>query len=151
MSVVDPRVRRPERHEVLIQQLRNDAGFPAFRDVLLFAAGVGFAQGRRVPFGRSAEPIRYEILTNDALAEPFVSMLAAVTSEGDPEILDAARLPERIVIFEEYANGGLEYIQEQLNTRREPLDVMVRSLTVEGVADAGEVRGATIEELLDAY
>lgn len=151
MSVVDPRVRRPERHEVLIQQLRNDAGFPAMRDVLLFAAGVGYAHGRRVPFDKSGEPIRYEILTNDALAEPFVSMLAAVASEGDPEILDAARLPERITIFEEYANGGLEYIQEQFNTRREPLDVIVRALTIEAVADAGEIRGATIEELLDSY
>ena len=151
MNVVDPRVRRPERHEVLIQQLRNDAGFPAMRDVMLFAAGVGFGQGRRVPFDKSGEPIRYEILTNDALAEPFVSMLAAVTKEGDPEILDASRLPERITIFEEYANGGLEYIQEQLNTRREPLDVIIRSLTTEAVSDAGEVRGATIEELLDAY
>ncbi len=150
MSVVDPRVRRPERHEVLIQQMRNDAGFPAMRDVLLFAAGVGFAQGRRVPFDRSGEPIRYEILTNDALAEPFVSMLAAVSAQGDPEILDSARLTERITIFEEFANGGLEYIQEQVNTRREPLDVVVRSLTIEALSDAGEVRGATIEELLDA-
>lgn len=151
MSVIDPRVRRPERHEVLIQQLRNDAGFPAMRDALLFAAGVGFAQGRRVPFDKSGEPIRYEILTSDALAEPFVSMLAAVSTEGDPEILDAVRLPERITIFEEYTNGGLEYIQEQVNTRREPLDVIVRSLTVEAVSDAGEVRGVSIEELLDSF
>ena len=151
MSVVDPRVRRPERHEVLIQQLRNDAGFPAMRDVMLFAAGVGFAQGRRVPFDKSGEPIRYEILTNDALAEPFVSMLAAVTKEGDPEILDASRLPERIMIFEEFANGGLEYIQEQVNTRRQPLDGTVRTLTVETLTDAGEVRGASIKELLDTY
>lgn len=151
MSMVDPRVRRPERHEVLIQRLRNDAGFPAMRDVMLFAAGVGFAQARRVPFDKSGEPIRYEILTGDAMAEPFVSMLAAVTNEGDPEILDTNRLPERITIFEEYANGGLEYLQEQLNTRREPLDVVVRSIAVEAVSDAGTVRGATIEELLDAF
>ena len=151
MSIVDPRVRRPERHEVLIQQMRNDGGFPAMRDLMLFAAGIGFAQERRIPFDKTAEPIRYEILINDALAEPFISMLAAVAKEGDPEILDATRLSERITIFEEYANGGLEYIQEQVNVRREPLDVVVRSLTIENLSDAAAARGASIEELLDTF
>jgi len=151
VSIVDPRVRRPERHEVLIQQMRNDGGFPAMRDLMLFAAGIGFAQERRIPFDKTAEPIRYEILINDALAEPFISMLAAVAKEGDPEILDATRLSERITIFEEYANGGLEYIQEQVNVRREPLDVVVRSLTIENLSDAAAARGASIEELLDTF
>lgn len=156
MSMIDPRVRRPEHHELLIQQLRNEcneggAGFPAIRDVLLFAAGVGYTNGRRLPFDKSGEPIRYDILTYDALAEPFVAMLAAVSVDEDPEVLEATRLHERIKIFEEYANGGLEYLQEQVNTRKEPLDVIVSSITVEELSDASQHRNASIEELLGDY
>lgn len=151
MTSRDARVRRPERHEVLIQHLITEAGFPAMRDVLLFGAALGYSVGRRVPFDKAGEPIRYDILTNDAQADPFVSMLAAVSVPDDPEVLDSDRLSERIAIFEEYANGGLEYLQEQINTRKEPYDVIVRSLTVDALSDAGSVEGATIEDLLESF
>ena len=37
------RARRPQAHEALMLQLQKDGRFPTFRDVLLFAAAVGFA------------------------------------------------------------------------------------------------------------
>ena len=151
MSSADARVRRPERHEVLIQTLLTEARFPAMRDVLLFAAALGYSANRRVPFDKPGEPIRYEILTNEAQADAFVSMLAAVTMPDDPEILDATRLGERIAIFEEYANGGLEFLQEQINTQRKPYDVIVKSLTVDALTDAGGVEGASVQDLLESF
>jgi len=149
MSGSEQRVRRPEQHEALIQHLRDEGGFPTMRDILLFAAGVGFANGRRVPLQKPGEGIRYEVLVNDSLADPFVSMLAAVTHPDDPEILDSARLDERVKIFEEYANGGLEYIQEQANSRHLPYDVIVRSLATEALDDTRTAEPASISDLLD--
>ena len=151
MSSADARVRRPERHELLIQSLLSEARFPAMRDVLLFAAALGYSANRRAPFEKSGEPIRYEILVNEAQADPFVCMLAAVTKPEDPEILDADRLGERIAIFEEYANGGLEFLQEQINTQRKPYDVIVKSLTVDALTDAGGIEGASVEDLLESF
>lgn len=58
MTVGDVRVRRPRRHEGLIQELRDEAGFTTMRDVLLLAAAIGRGQGRRTPFDDSSEPIR---------------------------------------------------------------------------------------------
>jgi dnd system-associated protein 4 len=149
MSGSEQRVRRPEQHEALIQHLRNEGGFPTMRDILLFAAGVGFANERRVPLQKPGEGIRYEVLVNDSLADPFVSMLAAVTHPDDPEILDGARLDERVKIFEEYVNGGLEYIQEQANARHLPYDVIVRSLATEALDDTKAAAPASISDLLD--
>lgn len=151
MSTADARVRRPQRHEVLIKELLEEARFPAMRDVLLFAAALGYSANRRVSFEKSGEPIRYEILVNEAQADAFVSMLAAVTMRDDPEILDAARLGERIAIFEEYANGGLELLQEKINIERKPYDVIVKSLTVEALTDAGGIEGASVEDLLESF
>jgi len=151
VSSADARVRRPERHEVLIKDLMSEARFPAMRDVLLFAAALGYSVNRRASFDKSGEPIRYEILVNEAQADAFVSMLAAVTVQDDPEILDATRLGERIAIFEEYANGGLEYLQEQINTQRKTYDVIVKSMTIDALADAGAKEGASVEELLEPF
>ena len=150
MSAIEVRVRRPAQHEALILQLREEAGFSTMRDVLLFAAGVGVSVGRRVPFDRSGETIRYETVTADVFSDAFISMIAAVTCEGDPEVLDGARLTERVLIFEEYANGGLEYIQEQANVRRQPHEVILRSLVTEALTDAGAVEPASVEDLLKA-
>ena len=151
MSITDARIRRPERHELLIQTLLSEARFPAIRDVLLFAAALGYSTNRRVPFEKSGEPIRYETLINEAQAEAFVSMLAAVTVQEDPEILDVTRLAERIAIFEEYVNGGLEFLQEQINTQRKPYDVTVKSLTIAALTDTGGIQGASVEDLLESF
>ena len=150
MSASDVRVRRPAEFEVLIQQLKDEAGFPTMRDVLLFAAGVGLSTNRRAPFERSGELIRYETVTADVFGDAFIAMLAAVTCEGDPEVLDGARITERVLIFEEYANGGLEYIQEQANVRRQPHEVILRALVTEALTGAGSVAPASVEELLKA-
>jgi dnd system-associated protein 4 len=120
------------------------------RDVLLFAAGVGVSTQRQVPFDKSGETIRYETMTAEVFAEAFISMIAAVTTEEDPEILDGSRLGERILIFEEFANGGLEYIQEQANVRRQPHEVILRTLVTEALTDARTAEPASINELLQA-
>ena len=150
MTVNEARVRRPAQHEVLIQQLREEGGFPTMRDVLLFAAGLGVSTNRRIPFDRAGESIRYETVTAEVFSETFISMIAASVTQEDPEILDGSRLAERIQIFEEYSNGGLEYLQEQINVRRQSLEIVVRSLVANALAGAGQVDPVSVEELLRA-
>ena len=143
-------VGRPKRHEVLIQQLRLEAGFPTMRDALLVAAAIGHARSRREPLGESGEKIDYETLTAPNYAGALVGMLAAVTNPDDAEILDQDRLADRIAIFEEFATGGLDVIQEELNTRRQTVDQVVASLVLEALTSTKSVHGASVEELLGA-
>lgn len=146
---LDVRVRRPKQHEALMIELQNEAGFPTFRDILLFAAAVGFRNGRRVAFtAASGDPIRYETQTIPAFSEALINMIAANVITDDPEIMDAVRLEERIKIFEEYANGGLEFLQEQVNVRHQPAALVVIDLVTEAFSQDGGAKPATVDELL---
>lgn len=143
------RVRRPQQHEALMVELQKEAHFPTFRDILLFAAAVGFRQSRRVAFtGSSGDPIRYETLTAPAFSDTLINMMAANVVNDDPEIMDGARLEERIQIFEEYANGGLEYLQEQVNVRHQPAALVVIDFVTEAFADDGGAKPVSVDELL---
>lgn len=143
------RARRPQQHEALMQEMQNEAKFPTYRDILLFAAAVGFHQQRRVSFtASSGDPIRYEVLTTPGFSDTLINMIAANVVSHDPEIMDGTRLEERVKIFEEFANGGLEYIQEQINVRRQPVDLVVIDLVTEVLADEGGAKPLSVDELL---
>jgi dnd system-associated protein 4 len=53
-------------------------------------------------------------MTNRFGTEDLVDLIA-VAETDDPDVLDPQRLPERIRIFEAYANGGLEVFQETIS------------------------------------
>ncbi|WP_079675870.1 DNA phosphorothioation-associated protein 4 [Mycobacteroides abscessus] len=143
------RARRPQQHEALMQEMQNEAKFPTYRDILLFAAAVGFRQQRRVPFtSSSGDPIRYEVLTYPGFSDTLINMIAANVVPDDPEIMDGSRLEERIKIFEEFANGGLEYIQEQINVRHQPVDLIVIDLVTDVLAESGGAKPLSVDELL---
>lgn len=146
--VGDVRVRRPQQHEALLIELRDEAAFATFRDILLFAAAVGAHVKRRVAFTSSGEPVRYETLREPMFSETLINMIAASELADDPEIMDVTRTGERVRIFEEYANGGLEYIQEQVNMRHEPANLVVIGLVTEALARSGAAEAVSVEELL---
>lgn len=149
VTSTDVRVRRPLHHEALMLELRDEASFSTFRNVMLFAAAVGVYFHRRVPFSAATEPIRYETLTVPAFSNALVGMIAATELSGDPEILDSSRLQERVTIFEEYANGGLEYIQEQVNVRHQTAELVAVALVTEALSSSSRVKPASIDELLN--
>lgn len=149
ISPSDIRVRRPHDHEALLNELRDEGTFPTFRDALLFAAAIGCRFERSVPFTAAAgDPIRYEALTTPTFAEALITMIAAVSVENDPEIMDSSRLEERIALFEAYANGGLEYIQEQVNVRHQPANLVVQALVTEALAGGSGAEPLSVDELL---
>lgn len=131
-----------------MQELQSEGKFPTFRDVLLLAAAVGFRQDRRVPFTAfSGDPIRYETLTSPGFSDTLINMIA-VNVVDDPEIMDGTRIEERIKIFEEYANGGLEYIQEQVNVRHQPAALVVVELVTDALSENGGAKPLSVEDLL---
>ncbi len=119
------RVNRPKDKDDLLKQLTEQGPFQDNRDVLVFAAALGWYEGRQVPLGVKGEAIRWETATNRRGTEPLTNMIAAVRT-GDPEILAADRFDERLEIFEEYANGGLEILRGMLaSDPRPPVDVIL--------------------------
>lgn len=148
MSQTEVRVRRPKRHEVLIQQMKDECGFSTLRDVMLFAAAVGRTQERRAPFDEHVEPIRYETFVDPTYADTLVNMIAAVEFAEDAEILSSDRLAERVALVEEYVNGGLDFVQEQLALREISLEQLLLLLTQEALTEEGGLAPLPIERLL---
>jgi dnd system-associated protein 4 len=110
------RVRRPRDKEEVIQRLlaTQEGPFGEIRDVLTFAAALGYKHNRKVPLTATGEAIRWETAKNRRGTEPLVGMLALASSE-DGEVVADDRFDEQIRFFEEYANGGLEILGEILN------------------------------------
>ena len=116
------RVRRPKDKEELLSTLVSDGPFSDLRDVLTFAAALGWHERRREPFEASGETIRWDTMVNRRGTEALIAMLAARETD-DPNVLADERFDERLRVFEEYANGGLSVLEGRLaKTARSPQD-----------------------------
>lgn len=119
------RVRRPADKDQLLKTLtENQQPFSTMAHALVFAAALGYAESRRTPFEKSSEPIPWEVFANTG-ADQFVDMLAGVVAD-ETDILGEDRADDRLDIFEEFANGGLELIADQLAAdHRPPLESLL--------------------------
>ena len=118
-----PRIRVARDKAELVQMLVNGNGssgpFQTYADVLAFAAAFGAKSGKRVPLGtistKEPAPISLEIFISRGY--DMAIKLLAIAETKDPKILltsDPNAEAQRLQIFEEYANGGLENLQEKL-------------------------------------
>ena len=118
--MADRRITYSREHRQLINELQDPGPFLSIADVLAFAAALGSRRadaGRReLPQGSGAlgEPIRREIFEGKDYGT-LIDLLA-VHATKDPEVLNNTDEQEdlRATIFEEYANGGLHYLETQL-------------------------------------
>ena len=117
-----PNINRSKLHEDLVQRLsiQNIPGsdrklFPTIRELLCFAALLGFSEQRRVPLDRSAgvEDISYQQFERDPAAEDLLWTIAVAETQ-DSEVLREGEEARCAEIFEEYANGGLALIKDFL-------------------------------------
>ncbi|MFM6080920.1 MAG: DNA phosphorothioation-associated protein 4, partial [Dolichospermum sp.] len=90
-----------------------------FADVIVFAAALGVKYKKRVPLGeiskREPAPIRLEVFAVSGY--DILIKLIALTETQDIIILSPhgeEHEKQRNGIFEEYANGGLEILQNEL-------------------------------------
>ena len=139
------RVRRPKDKEELFESLvQVDGIFDSYAHLMTFAASLGYARSRKEQFEHSAEPINWEVFLN-AGHESFVNAIAAVTT-GDLEILSYDRLPDRLAVFEQYANGGLIELEKELRSDRKPLD-RIRELMTEAQVQLENQKAPEIERM----
>ncbi len=92
--------------------------FQTYADVMVFAASLGARKKKRLPLGevaREPAPIDVNIFINRGY--DCVIKLLAVTEIKDLKVLSPVDIKAeeiRVQIFEEYANGGLEILREEL-------------------------------------
>lgn len=93
--------------------------FPTYADVMVFAATLGMKRKKRVPLGEISRnepsPISFEVFVSRNY--DLVFKLLAIAQTKNSKILstiEPSAEEKRIEIFEEYANGGLEILRDEL-------------------------------------
>lgn len=93
--------------------------FPTYADVLVFAAALGAKRKKRSPLGsistKEPGPIALDIFASRGY--DLILKLLAIVETKDAKILsrfDDKSEEHRTHIFEEYANGGLEILRDEL-------------------------------------
>ncbi len=104
-----------DKADLLKTLVDKNSPFNELRDVLFFAATIGWKEQRRVPLSARGEAIRWEAMVNRTGTEIVTDMIAVATYPDDKELLSEARKDERVALLEEYANGGLEVIRDRLS------------------------------------
>ena len=121
MSPRAPNINRSRVHEDMVQLLAVQklpgAGrtlFPTIRELLCFAALLGYSEKRRLPLDKDegVEDISYQQFERGD-AEDLIYLIALAESK-DPEILKDGNEHLCAEIFEQYANGGLQIIHESM-------------------------------------
>lgn len=118
-----PRIRVAKDKAEFVQTLVEGDGstspFQTYADVLAFAAALGAKAKRRVPLGTisTAEPAPISLEIFISRGYDVLMKLLAIAETGEAKILsayDPNAETQRVQIFEEYANGGLEKLREEL-------------------------------------
>lgn len=121
MSVHTPNINRSRIHEDMVQRLAmqklpgaDRTLFPTIRELLCFAALLGYSENRRLPLERDkgVEDISYQQFERGD-AEDLIYLIALAETR-DPEVLKEGEERRCAEIFEEYANGGLQIIHESM-------------------------------------
>jgi dnd system-associated protein 4 len=96
--------------------------FGTMRDVLVFAAAVGYSQNKSKPLGKKTSDIPFRIFESKPELVEFMYLLALASSKDKDIVQASTENDDKIAtIFEQYANGGLELISEWLHEN--PKDV----------------------------
>jgi dnd system-associated protein 4 len=116
-----PNINRSRVHEEMVQRLAmqklpnaDRPLFPTIRELLCFAALLGFSETMRIPLDRSkgTEDVSYQQFERGE-AEDLI-WLIALDETKDPSVLKDGEEGRCAEIFEEYANGGLSIIADAL-------------------------------------
>ena len=90
-----------------------DSVFDTYVELLCFAACLGYARNASVPFESSAEAVPWHVFENRG-KDSVVNLVAAVASE-DFTIVGPDRFDDKLKVFEQYANGGLEILSQLID------------------------------------
>jgi len=117
-------IRRAKMHDDVVRQLGEVVGgraiFGTMREVMCFAAVLGFASERREKLEGDTEEIESRIWQNNQQALDLLYLIPLV-SERTADILRDENEDRMITVFEEFANGGLGRLKEWLAERPEDI------------------------------
>ncbi|MGJ8674324.1 MAG: DNA phosphorothioation-associated protein 4 [Pseudoalteromonas sp.] len=107
-------VKRDRANEPLVDKLCTSKNghkpiFTYIKDLMVFAAMIGYSKGQRRKLGSDVVSIILETYASDQ-KDAFIYLLALITEKNGICLKDE-NLPKSIIIFEEYCNAGLEEIQ----------------------------------------
>jgi dnd system-associated protein 4 len=108
--------------------------FQTYADVVAFAAALGVRRKKRSPLGKisTKEPAPIDLDIFVSRGYDLAIKLIAIAQTKEAKIIspsDLASEAERVHIFEEYANGGLEILRDEL---RGTVDYSERILLILG-------------------
>ena len=136
----------------IVEPLARQAGvvtpFATIRELLCFAAMLGFAMDKRkkIPPGEVEDVARQQFEDNDS--DDYIYLIG-VAASGSLEILKDGNEEELRTIFEEYAQGGLDIIAAWMSQYNDPkgFQAIVRGLYQNGFIDQETIQP---EELLES-
>lgn len=114
-------VKRDRKYEELISRLNSGdrSIFQYIKDIMVFAAMVGYSEGAREPISGDTIDIILETYSSDE-KDGFIYLLALIETQ-DGACLKDSNLHSSVRIFEEYCNAGLAIINNWLD--QNPSDV----------------------------
>lgn len=154
--MAEGKIRIPKDKVKFIKELTDAESdkkiFNSMADCMTFAAAYGYSRDKRISFNEAApDPIRYHIFESNNY-DTFFHLLAMYV-ENDAHVLgDSETMSQkRAKIFEEYANGGLDMLQLELqnsNDAMEPLFAII-SKQINKKKHAGTPGGGSTFDLDD--
>lgn len=140
-------IRRPRQFEEMLKKLCQEDNriFLTYKDALVFAACLGFSRGKRRAFEKSSEPVGLHIFKGDYDAAIFNCI--GLSETNDPHIMGSDRESERIRMFEEYACGGLEILEDEIYKRAGAWDQLMLSL----VASQAKPDSSVLDDITQAF
>ncbi|MBE9205578.1 DNA phosphorothioation-associated protein 4 [Nostoc sp. LEGE 06077] len=124
--------------------------FQTYVEVMVFAAALGAKHKKRVPIegiAKDISPLRQDYFSNSFA---LLINLLAITESKDIKILSEEDFADeqRIHIFEEYANGGLEIIQNELRGAVDYSERLLLMLSSERFNNEGEEEEFNLSKFL---
>jgi dnd system-associated protein 4 len=134
----------------LVASEESTGPFRLIADVLVFAAALGLKRKRRIPLGDSvAEPIRQDVF--DRQGYDTMMNLVALHADQRPQVLadsDEAT-NQRASAFEEYANGGLEILREELRGALNTVETVILLINAERIKPEDSGQGFDLAQLVN--
>jgi dnd system-associated protein 4 len=151
------RIRIDKDKAELVQSLLDAPGttgaFGTYADLVMFAAALGAKHKKRSPINSISTtepaPIALEIFISRGY--DVAIKLLAIAETGEPTILsvyDPKAEEERLRIFEEYANGGLEILREELRGSVDYTERLLLILSQERLSDSTKEKDFDLSKFL---
>jgi dnd system-associated protein 4 len=116
-------IKRSQKFEEIVKKLAIESHpitrkpvFPTIRELVCFAAVLGFENNWRRHLQEETDEVDGRIFSNSQQALDLIYLIA-LAAEKDGDILRVENEDKMIQIFEEFAEGGFEFIQQWLQEK----------------------------------